>query len=73
MAVQRTLELETLPSSIITVHIRRGDFASWCPTGHGCVAGLDSYKAEVDDLLKTLPEDTIGTSLFLSTSNPAGD
>jgi len=62
MAVQRALGLETLPSSIITVHIRRGDFASWCPTGHDCVAPLDSYKAEVEDLLKTLPEETIGAS-----------
>jgi len=62
LAVQRTLELETLPSSIITVHVRRGDFASWCPSGHGCVAPLDSYEAEVDELLKELPKDTIGKS-----------
>ncbi|GAA5843748.1 hypothetical protein JCM5353_008315 [Sporobolomyces roseus] len=59
LAVQRTLELETLPSSIVTVHVRRGDFASWCPSGHGCVAPLDTYKVEVDELLKVLPNDTI--------------
>ncbi|GAA5884480.1 hypothetical protein JCM16303_005101 [Sporobolomyces ruberrimus] len=60
LAIRETLELDTRPlPNLLTMHIRRGDFASWCASGSGCVAPLESYKAAVDELLPELPEDTV--------------
>ncbi|GAA6058617.1 hypothetical protein JCM10212_004028 [Sporobolomyces blumeae] len=59
LAIQRTLEQDSLPASTLTVHIRRGDFDHWCPSGHGCVAPLEAYKSAVDALLDDLPDDTV--------------
>lgn len=74
LAIRETLELDTRPlPNLLTMHIRRGDFASWCASGSGCVAPLESYKAAVDELLPELPEDTVGKSqrsLRLALSRP---
>ncbi|GAA5934157.1 O-fucosyltransferase family protein [Sporobolomyces koalae] len=55
-AVQTTLEVEDLSVNLITVHIRRGDFASWCPTGHDCVAPIERYREAVDEINRDLAE-----------------
>ncbi|GAA5914983.1 O-fucosyltransferase family protein [Sporobolomyces salmoneus] len=60
LAIERTLQLnpgEGVPN-LITVHIRRGDFASWCNSGSGCVAPIESYQKAVEELKKELPGDT---------------
>ncbi|GAA5969789.1 hypothetical protein JCM21900_003206 [Sporobolomyces salmonicolor] len=59
LAVRKTLGTADLPASMLTVHIRHGDFEHWCPSGHGCVAPLEAYNSAVDELLKNLPLDTI--------------
>ncbi|GAA6023432.1 hypothetical protein JCM11491_005581 [Sporobolomyces phaffii] len=68
LAVARTLELDDdepetgrharLPP-LLTMHVRRGDFASWCPSGHGCVAPIERYHDAVVELRPSLPAETI--------------
>lgn len=72
LAIERTLDLEPeaeapgeerpsrgleLPSDLITVHIRRGDFATWCASGSGCVAPIETYVRAVAELKQQLAND----------------
>ncbi|GAA5974242.1 hypothetical protein JCM11641_003347 [Rhodosporidiobolus odoratus] len=58
-AVRKTLSFTDIPRNLLTVHLRRGDFVTWCARKEDCVPQIETYKREVDDLLKTLPKDTI--------------
>ncbi|GAA5855867.1 hypothetical protein JCM8547_000392 [Rhodosporidiobolus lusitaniae] len=57
-AVRKTLGVVDIPEDIVTVHLRRGDFLTWCREGMECVPQTDAYKAKVDELLKNLPKGT---------------
>ncbi|GAA5892982.1 hypothetical protein JCM8208_004143 [Rhodotorula glutinis] len=58
LAARKTLGVVDLPRDLLTVHIRRGDFVTWCPSGHDCVPPLSSYRAAVASQLSHLPPDT---------------
>ncbi|GAA5863247.1 hypothetical protein JCM8547_002876 [Rhodosporidiobolus lusitaniae] len=57
-AVRKTLGVAEIPEELITVHLRRGDFETWCSRGKDCVPQVDAYRAKVDELLQNLPADT---------------
>ncbi|GAA5851406.1 hypothetical protein JCM9279_001056 [Rhodotorula babjevae] len=58
LAARKTLGVDGLPRDLLTVHIRRGDFVTWCPSGHDCVPPLSAYRAAVASQLSHLPPDT---------------
>ncbi|ORY63677.1 hypothetical protein BCR35DRAFT_334784 [Leucosporidium creatinivorum] len=57
-SVYETLEVDVLPP-LVTVHLRRGDFLSWCPQQQNCTPPVTDYAAAVEPLLSlfntTLP------------------
>ncbi|KAG0666890.1 hypothetical protein C6P46_003600 [Rhodotorula mucilaginosa] len=56
--VKRTLRTNRIPKHLITVHLRRGDFKSWCPAGQRCVPTVERYSEQVDKFLSDSPSDT---------------
>ncbi|ORY63678.1 hypothetical protein BCR35DRAFT_334785 [Leucosporidium creatinivorum] len=49
-SVYETLEVDVLPP-LVTVHLRRGDFLSWCPQQQNCTPPASDYAAAVKPLL----------------------
>ncbi|BGP38506.1 hypothetical protein JCM10449v2_002440 [Rhodotorula kratochvilovae] len=58
LAAHQTLNVTDIPHNLLTVHIRRGDFVTWCPSGHDCVPSLDAYGTAVTSQLSHLPPHT---------------
>ncbi|GAA5928381.1 O-fucosyltransferase family protein [Sporobolomyces koalae] len=63
-ATLRTLKTKTIPKDLITVHLRRGDFKSWCSTGHNCTPAIDRYVEKVAPMLANAPR---GTKVLVTT------
>ncbi|GAA6027547.1 hypothetical protein JCM8097_007916 [Rhodosporidiobolus ruineniae] len=57
-AVKRTFKLDYIPKNLITMHLRRGDFKTWCSSGENCTPTLDAYKEQLEPLLALSPPDT---------------
>ncbi|BGP14472.1 hypothetical protein JCM10213_004594 [Rhodosporidiobolus nylandii] len=57
-AVRKTLGTPDIPRDLITVHLRRGDFVTWCSRQADCVPQVEAYRREVDELLSKMPENT---------------
>ncbi|GAA5970808.1 hypothetical protein JCM11641_004462 [Rhodosporidiobolus odoratus] len=53
--VKRTFKTSYVPKNLITVHLRRGDFKSWCSAGAGCTPALDAYVEKLEPLLALSP------------------
>ncbi|KDE03731.1 hypothetical protein MVLG_05801 [Microbotryum lychnidis-dioicae p1A1 Lamole] len=49
-SVRASLGVTTIPQELITMHIRRGDFLTWCEKGTDCTPSLDAFAAAVKDL-----------------------
>ncbi|GAA5935583.1 hypothetical protein JCM10213_003624 [Rhodosporidiobolus nylandii] len=62
--VKRTLQLDSIPKNLVTVHLRRGDFKSWCDAGSGCTPTLDAYSEKLAPLLAASPP---GTRVLVTT------
>ncbi|GAA5877286.1 hypothetical protein JCM3774_001625 [Rhodotorula dairenensis] len=62
--VKRTLRMNRIPKSLITVHLRRGDFKAWCPSHESCVPTIDRYSEHVNSFLSEAPK---GTRVLVTT------
>ncbi|SCV67053.1 BQ2448_5699 [Microbotryum intermedium] len=55
-SVCASLGVTTIPQELITMHIRRGDFLTWCEKGTDCTPSLDAFVAALNDLKAELKE-----------------
>ncbi|GAA5903775.1 hypothetical protein JCM6882_003415 [Rhodosporidiobolus microsporus] len=62
--VKRTLKLNYVPRHLITIHLRRGDFKTWCSSGSNCTPALDAYNEKLAPLLAISPP---GTRVLVTT------
>ncbi|SCV69768.1 BQ2448_1162 [Microbotryum intermedium] len=49
-SVRTTMRSTKIPQELITMHIRRGDFLTWCPMQVNCVPTLDAFASALNDL-----------------------
>ncbi|GAA5997767.1 O-fucosyltransferase family protein [Rhodotorula paludigena] len=63
-AAMRTMRLNYVPKNLITIHLRRGDFKSWCSAGENCTPQMDRYVEQLDPLLALSPP---GTKVLVTT------
>ncbi|GAA6007852.1 hypothetical protein JCM10207_004899 [Rhodosporidiobolus poonsookiae] len=63
-AVKRTLKTSFIPKNLITMHLRRGDFKTWCSSGAECTPTLDAYAEKLKPLLAISPS---GTRVLVTT------
>ncbi|GAA5825612.1 hypothetical protein JCM11251_000309 [Rhodosporidiobolus azoricus] len=61
---KRTLKLSYVPKNLITIHLRRGDFKTWCNSGSDCTPPLDAYTEKLKPLLALSPP---GTRVLVTT------
>ncbi|GAA5849462.1 hypothetical protein JCM8547_000460 [Rhodosporidiobolus lusitaniae] len=56
--VRKTLKTKEIPKNLITMHLRRGDFKTWCSAGENCTPSLDAYVEKLQPLLALSPPKT---------------
>ncbi|GAA6051373.1 hypothetical protein JCM3770_004508 [Rhodotorula araucariae] len=52
---KNTLELDYIPKNLVTIHLRRGDFKTWCASGANCTPAVDRYSEKLEPLLDLSP------------------